>query len=98
MVTGLFFRTKIAKAVDRIGTNTFCESVEEVQATQPKVVLVDLEHPHAHLVLREYGKAVIAFGPHLRSDLLAVAREFGARAYPRSVFLEELDRLLHQHT
>jgi AmiR/NasT family two-component response regulator len=97
VVSGLFFKEKITAAVNRIGVNTFCENVAEVEAAQPNIILVDLEHPHAHLVLQEYGKAVIAFGPHLRSDLLAIAKEFGAKVYPRSVFFGELDKLLHQH-
>jgi hypothetical protein len=97
LVSGIFFKTRIDTAVKKFGTNTFCSSLKEVVETKPSVVLVDLEHPEAHLVLRQFGNSAIAFGPHMRTDLLAVAREFKAQAYPRSVFFNELERLLHQH-
>lgn len=97
LVSGIFFKAKIDTAVKRYGSNTFCSSLQEVIATKPTVVLVDLEHPEAHLVLREFGRNAIAFGPHTRADLLAVAREFGAPSYPRSVFFNDLEKLLHQH-
>jgi hypothetical protein len=28
---------------------------------------------------------------------MVIAQEFGAKAYPRSTFFNELDKLLHQH-
>ena len=97
VVSGIFFKSKIEDAVRRVGKNTFCSNADEVRAAKPGIVLVDLEHPEAHIVLREFGKRAIAFGPHLRTDLLAVAREFGAQTYPRSIFFNDLDKLLHQY-
>ena len=99
LVSGIFFKAKIDEAVQRItaAQAIFCNNAEDIRAVQPTVVIVDLEHPESHLVLREYGPRAIAFGPHMRQELLAVAREFGAHVYPRSVFFSQLDKLLHQH-
>jgi hypothetical protein len=97
VVSGIFFKAKIELAVRRHGTNTFCNSVAEVETNNPEIIIVDLEHPKAHEILHHFGKRCVAFGPHLRTDLLAVAREFGARTFPRSVFFNELDKILsHQ--
>jgi hypothetical protein len=96
LVSGIFFKAKIDDAVKRVGRNTFCSTLEQVDAVKPALVIVDLEHPEAHMVLAAYGKNAIAFGPHVQTELLAVAREFGAKVYPRSVFFSQLDNLLHQ--
>ena len=98
VVSGVFFKEKIDAAIKRTNSqHTFCGTIAEVRLANPHIVLVDLEHPEAHMVLREYGAKAIAFGPHMRQELLAVAREFGAQAYPRSVFFSQLDKLLHLH-
>ena len=98
LVSGIFFKAQIESAVKRMtAQHLFCSSLAEVNAASPTVVIVDLEHPQAHLVLREYGCRALAFGPHMKAELLAVAREFGAHVYPRSVFFSQLDKLLHQH-
>jgi hypothetical protein len=97
VVSGLFFKTKIDATVQRFGTNIFCSTVDEIKQLRPQVILVDLEHPQALAVLKEFGTTVIAFGPHIRTDLLAIANEFGARVYPRSIFFAELHNLLHMH-
>jgi AmiR/NasT family two-component response regulator len=97
VVSGIFFKAKIEETVKRFGSSAFCSSVEEIEELQPQVIIVDLEHPNAAAILREYGKKAIAFGPHLRTDLLRIAKEFGARVYPRSIFFNQLDHLLHQH-
>jgi hypothetical protein len=97
VVSGIFFKAKIELAVRRHGTNTFCNSVDEVNEANPELIIVDLEHLQAHEVLRHFGKKCVAFGPHLRTDLLAVAREFGARTFPRSVFFNELEHILRSH-
>lgn len=98
VVNGVFFKSKIAAAVHRYGENTFCNTLAEVHAVNPTVVLVDIEHPQAHEVLRVYGRTAIAFGPHLRQELIAVAREFGAQAYPRSAFFGQLENLLQNRS
>jgi hypothetical protein len=99
LVSGIFFKAKIDEAVRRVtaAQTIFCNTAEDIRAAKPTVVIVDLEHPESHLALREYGARAIAFGPHMQQELLAVAREFGAQAYPRSVFFSQLDKLLHQH-
>lgn len=98
LVSGILFKVKIEEAIKRMASvHTFCNSIDDVKACDPTVVIVDLEHPQSHLVLKEYGGRAIAFGPHLQTELMAVAREFGARVYPRSVFFSQLDKLLHQH-
>lgn len=99
LVSGIFFQSKITAAVSRVASDhIFCESLDDVKAATPTLVIVDLEHPESHLVLAEYGSRALAFGPHLPMELLAVAREFGAQVYTRSAFFNELDRLLHQYT
>src|SRR5262245_42898323 len=97
VVSGIFFKAKIEETVRRFGKNAFCSSLEEIGLLNPRVIIVDLEHPDALEVLRRYGRQVIAFGPHLRTDLLTIASQFGARAYPRSIFFNQLDQILHLH-
>ena len=96
-VQGIFFKAKVDDVVKRFGSHNFCNDVTEIKDLQPNIIIVDLEHPNALAVLREHGRSVIAFGPHMRTDLLRIAAEFGARAYPRSIFFREIDHLLHLH-
>ena len=98
VVNGIFFKSKIEAVVRRFGTNIFCSTVDEVHSAEPMMVIVDLEHPNALEILQTFGSRVVAFGPHLRVDLLAVAKEFGAKAYPRSAFFNELDTILWQRS
>jgi hypothetical protein len=98
LVSGIFFKAKIEESIKRIvSEHEFCSNLKEIKAIDPTVVIVDLEHPESHLVLKEYGCRALAFGPHMQTELMAVAREFGAHVYPRSVFFSQLDKLLHQH-
>jgi AmiR/NasT family two-component response regulator len=97
IVSGLFFKAKIDAAVKNVGEHVNCADIAQLREHNPKLILVDLEHPQALDVLREFGNSVVAFGPHMRAELLAIAREFGAQAYPRSVFFSELGNILRQH-
>jgi len=96
LVSGIFFKTRINNAVEALGDNTFCSTVAEITATNPTIVIVDLEHPNAPEVIRYFNSKVLAFGPHLRYDLAAISKEFGIQAYPRSVFFNQLETLLRQ--
>lgn len=93
VVEGLFFKAKIAAAVQ----SKFCNTVAEVKEEQPKLIIVDLEHPAAHELLKTYGEKVIAFGPHMRTELLAIAKTYGARVYPRSVFFNDIHKLVREY-
>jgi hypothetical protein len=97
IVVGDFFKERIDAIVQQVGTNTFYTCATEVHHAQPRVVIVDLEHPSAPELLRRFGSSAIAFGPHLRSELGVIAREFGATVYTRSAFLEHLERFLKHH-
>lgn len=44
--------------------------------------------------LRETDCAVVVFGPHLQRERLAAARQAGAVALPRSLFLKRLPEIL----
>ena len=97
IVTGIFFKAKIEFAVRKVGTNTFGSSIQDIERQNPSLILLDLEHPQALEVLKQYGAKVIAFGPHVKTELHAIARQFGAKVYTRSSFFYDIDKLLHQH-
>jgi hypothetical protein len=98
LVDGLFFKERIETAVKKVGVSSFCATIEELRTYAPSIVIIDLEHPHAVQVLREYGGKVIAFGPQLSNEFTIAAKSFGASIYPRSVFLSDLDKLLYLRT
>jgi hypothetical protein len=57
------------------------------------VVLVDLSRPGVLDVLDEVvalGGRVVAYGPHVESELLAAASVAGAEAVPRSRFFRDM--------
>jgi tRNA A58 N-methylase Trm61 len=65
------------------------------------LVVLDVEAPGAverirGLVVR--GVTVLAFGPHVRAELLRAAREAGATAVPNSQVEEHLRQLLATST
>jgi hypothetical protein len=97
VVSGIFFKTKIEAVAKRFGEHQFCNTIQEIATKKPDVIIVDLEHPKAAEVLQVYGKSVVAFGPHLRTDLMGIANKFGAQAYPRSTFFNDLDKILHRY-
>src|SRR4051812_3296795 len=97
VVSGIFFKGKIETIAKGFGEHSFCSTIDEITSLQPNVIIVDLEHPQALEVLRSFGSKTIAFGPHVRTDLMAIAQEFGAKAYPRSIFFNELHKILHSH-
>jgi len=75
----LLFRSKLGAVVAAAGA--------EVVAADADLVVLDVEAPGAverirGLVLQ--GVAVLAFGPHVRAELLRAAREAGATAVPNS--------------
>ena len=96
VVSGIFFKAKIEEAVKRVGTNEFHDQMDGIAAANPCVIVLDLEHPQALEVLKQYGGKVIAFGPHMKTELLLIGQKFGAKVYPRSIFFNQIDKLLHQ--
>jgi len=87
----LIFRSKLGAVVQAAGA----EAVRDEAAAD--LVALDVEAPGAierirGLVLQ--GVAVLAFGPHVRADLLRAARDAGATAVPNSQAAEHLRQLL----
>jgi 3-deoxy-D-arabino-heptulosonate 7-phosphate (DAHP) synthase class II len=75
----LIFRSKLAAVAAEAGA--------EIVRGDCDLVVLDVEAPGAvdrirGLVLK--GVAVLAFGPHVRAELLRAAREAGAVAVPNS--------------
>jgi len=80
-IRDLFFRAKLAAVAAAAGA-------EVVSGDAPSdLVVLDVEAPGAVERIRglvEKGVAVLAFGPHVRAELLRAAREAGATAVPNS--------------
>lgn len=83
----LFFRSKLAAVVTAGGA-------ELVARDAPcDLAVLDAEAPGAAERIRglvDGGVAVLAYGPHVRAELLRAAREAGATAVPNS----EVERVL----
>jgi hypothetical protein len=90
----LIFRSKLGAVVRELGEMAPDEASSDV-------VVLDVEAPGAverirGLVLQ--GIAVLAFGPHVRAELLRAARDAGATAVPNSQVEERLRQLLATST
>ena len=93
----LFFRSKLA-AVAAAGGAEVVGVGDDVSCD---LVVLDVEAPGAAERIRglvERGVAVLAFGPHVRAELLRAAREAGATAVPNSQVEEQLRQLLATST
>jgi hypothetical protein len=91
----LIFRSKLGAVVREGGG----EMTREDESSD--LVVLDVEAPGAverirGLVLQ--GVAVLAFGPHVRAELLRAAREAGATAVPNSQVEQQLRQLLATST
>ena len=87
----LLLRSKLAGVVDAAGGEI---TREEAQCD---LAVVAIEAPGAQDRVKEMiarGVAVVAFGPHVRADLLRAAREAGATAVPNSQIEHTLADLL----
>jgi hypothetical protein len=82
LVTDLADRSMIGDGVQ------FVRSPAQLREVDADLVLVDLNVPGALDVIPS-GVRVIAYGPHVETELLAVAAERGAEAWPRSRFFRE---------
>jgi hypothetical protein len=83
----LFFRSKLAAVAAAGGAALVARDAP------CDLVVVDVEAPGAAERIRGLvaaGVAVLAYGPHVRAELLRAAREAGATAVPNS----EVERVL----
>jgi hypothetical protein len=100
LVPNLFLRVPVEAAVRAAGFRTLPLADSGGAAVSAcRVVIADLEalgeDPAAAVRgLVEAGRTVLAFGPHVRGEMLAAARAAGAAVLPRSVFLARLPELL----
>jgi hypothetical protein len=92
IVGGQFLRDKIRETAEFFGEHSFIETMHDLPGAD--IILLDLEHPQALDILRDYGQKVIAFGPHTKQDLVKISRNFGAQAYSRSEFSDSLHMIL----
>jgi hypothetical protein len=100
LVPNLFLRVPVEAAARAAGLRTLpLADAEQASRSGCRVVIADLEALGSDPVvavraLVSAGKTVLAFGPHVRGEMLAAARVAGAVVLPRSVFLERLPELL----
>jgi len=88
----LVFRSKLGAVVRESGGG---ELVRDGEASD--LVVLDVEAPGAIERIRDLvgrGVAVLAFGPHVRAELLREAREAGATAVPNSQVEDQLRRCI----
>lgn len=91
----LLFRSKLGAVVQNAGA----ETTRDEAAAQ--LVVLDVEAPGALERIRglvDKGVPVLAFGPHVRAELLRAARELGATAVPNSQVEDQLRQLLATST
>ncbi|HEV8398206.1 MAG TPA: hypothetical protein VGQ18_00055 [Gemmatimonadales bacterium] len=87
----LIFRSKLGVIVQTAGA----EATRDEAAAD--LVALDVEAPGAIERIRALvgrGVAVLAFGPHVRAELLREAREAGATAVPNSQVEDQLRRCI----
>ena len=87
----LVFRSKLAAVVDGAG------AVVGRDPAECELAVVDVELPGAADRIRSFvaqGMTVLAYGAHVRPELLRAAREAGATAVPNSQVQERLAGLL----
>jgi hypothetical protein len=87
----LIFRAKLGAVVREGGG----ELVKDGETTD--LVVLDVEASGAIERIRDLvgrGVAVLAFGPHVRAELLRAAREAGATAVPNSQVEDQLRRCI----
>jgi len=87
----LIFRSKLGAVVQAAGA----EATRDEAAAD--LVALDVEAPGAIERIQAFvgrGVAVLAFGPHVRAELLREAREAGATAVPNSQVEDQLRRCI----
>ena len=87
----LMFRSKLGAVVQAAGA----EATRDEAAAD--LVVLDVEASEAMERIRGLvgrGVAVLAFGPHVRAELLRAAREAGATAVPNSQVEDQLRRCI----
>lgn len=110
IVDDLLFGSKILAATDAAGEHvTFvrgaADPVTEAASAGASLVIVDLGRAGAAETIRELRRAlgeavsIVAFASHVRTDLIAAARQAGAdRVLARSAFVAELPSLVRGST
>jgi hypothetical protein len=99
-VPNLFLRVPVEAAVRAAGFLPVpVADAAQGSGIGAEVVIADLDavgdDPVAAVrMLVAAGKTVLAFGPHVKAEMLSSARAAGAVVLPRSVFLERLPELL----
>lgn len=99
LVPNLFLRVPVDAAVRGVGAEPETVAGVAAAASAPRVLVVDLDAlgPDPAVAVRALmamGKDVLAFGPHVKAQMLAACRAAGAVVLPRSVFLARLPELL----
>jgi hypothetical protein len=100
LVPNLFLRVAVEAAVRAANLQpVVLASAAQAVRSSCSVVIVDLEvlgddPADGVRSLVAASKAVLAFGPHVRGEMLAAARAAGAVVLPRSAFLGRLPELL----
>ena len=87
----LVFRSKLGAVAAAAGS----ETVRDAEACD--LAVLDVEAPDAQMRIRGFvarGIRVLAYGAHVRADLLRAAREAGAVAVPNSQIERALRELL----
>jgi len=94
-VRDLVFRSKLGAVVEQSGS----EKARDEGSCD--LVVLDVEAPGAMERIRGlvlHSVTVLAFGPHVRADLLRAARDAGATAVPNSQVADHLRQLLATST
>lgn len=107
LVTDLIFATKIASTARSLGVEvanvrTLDQLTERLSSNHDALVLIDLEAPdldpiHAIELCKqsEHRPRTVAFGSHVRTDLIGAARRAGAdEVLARSGFVGRLPSML----
>ena len=100
LVSDLMFSTKISSTGAAVNVPVRVVRTADDIEPGPALLLVDLDADGALDAIERCrtmipAPRIVAFGPHVRTDLLAAAREAGAdEVLPRSAFVARLPDLL----
>ena len=91
-VKDLFFRAKIESELKRIKADF--EFVNSVSGRDFDYLILDLEEERSFEITEKFKGKCICFCSHGKADLIKKAKSLGCKVYPRSVFFENLEKML----
>ena len=96
----IFSQSKIQSVIQKIkGTSFFSDDIEKIKEHEKtsELIFIDIMMPGAFVLIEEFPKKCICFGPHLQIALFEKARALGCEnVFPRSFFFTNIEKLINK--